>query len=316
MPDTVLVTGGAGFIGSHLVDCLVREGFTVRVLDNFSTGRPENLAAAQTTGRVTVLEGSITESDQVRRAVQGVRWVFHLAARISVPESLQDPVGYHHVNVVGTVQVLQAARAAGVEAVVLASSAAVYGIPRELPLREDAAFAPLSPYASAKIANEMDAQVFTHMGLPVVVLRLFNVYGPRQRPDSPYAAVIPAFLRRLVRGQAPTIYGDGTQVRDFIFVEDVVQAFFLAARQAQRGAGRAFNICTGQGVSLLDLLQVMYRLLPNAAQPRFAEPRPGDIPCSIGDPSLAEEVLGFRAQTALEEGLRRTLAWMQKAATA
>ncbi len=310
MSDTLLVTGGAGFIGSHLVDALVVRGFRVRVLDDFSTGHAENLEPARRRGMVEVLEGRLEDWDTVRRAVQGVRWVFHLAARIFVAESVQDPVGYHRTNVLGTVHLLQAAREAGVERVVLASSAAVYGLPRDLPLREDAPLQPLSPYAAEKIANEMDARVFTHLGLPVVALRLFNVYGPRQRPDNPYAAVIVAFLHRWLQNRPPVVYGDGTQTRDFIYVEDVVRAFVLAA-QAPDAPGQVFNVCRGQGVSLLELLETMRPLFPHGPDPEFAPPRPGDIPHSAGDPTRAREVLGFQPQVPLSEGLRRTLAWMK-----
>ncbi len=312
MPDTVLVTGGAGFIGSHVVDVLLESGFRVRVLDDFSTGLPENLAHARKKGPLELREGSIEDPDLVRRAVRGVRWVFHLAARIFVAESVQNPVAYHRTNVLGTVQVLQAAREAGVERVVLASSAAVYGVPRDLPLREDAPLQPLSPYAAEKIANEMDARVFTHLDLDAVALRLFNVYGPRQRPDSPYAAVIPAFLSRWMQGKPPVVYGDGTQTRDFVFVEDVARAFLLAA-QAPRASGQVFNVCSGQGISLLDLLRRMRPLFPAAPDPEFAPPRPGDIRHSVGDPARAREVLGFQPQVSLEEGLQRTLNWMKGA---
>ena len=312
MADTVLVTGGAGFIGSHVVDVLLEAGFRVRVLDDFSTGTPENLAHIRAGATLELWKGSIEAPDLVRRAVQGVRWVFHLAARIFVAESVQDPVAYHRTNVLGTVQVLQAAREAGVERVVLASSAAVYGVPETLPLREDAPLRPLSPYAAEKIANEMDARVFTHLGLEVVALRLFNVYGPRQRPDSPYAAVIPAFLSRWMQGKPPVVYGDGTQTRDFVFVRDVARAFLLAA-QARHAAGQVFNVCSGQGTSLLDLLRQMRPLFPEAPEPEFAPPRPGDIRHSVGDPSRAREVLGFQPRVSLAKGLRRTLTWMKGA---
>ncbi len=309
---TVLVTGGAGFIGSHLVDALLARGYRVRVVDDFSTGHWENLADAEATGRVEVWEGSVEDPALLRVAMKGVRWVFHLAARIFVAESVDDPVAYHRTNVLGTVQVLQAAREAGVERVVLASSAAVYGVPERLPLGEDAPLRPLSPYAAEKIANEMDARVFTHLGLPVVALRLFNVYGPRQRPDNPYAAVIVAFLSRWLQGRAPVVYGDGSQTRDFVYVGDVVQAFLRAA-QAPQAPGGVFNVCRGRAVSLLDLLAAMRPLFPDhVPEPEFAPPRPGDIPHSIGDPTRAREVLGFQAQTSLEQGLRETLTWMQR----
>lgn len=311
MADTVLVTGGAGFIGSHVVDILLEAGFRVRVLDDFSTGTRENLAHVRAGNVLELWEGSIEDAALVRRAVQGVRWVFHLAARIFVAESVQRPVDYHRTNVLGTVQVLQAAREAGVERVVLASSAAVYGVPKTLPLREDAPLRPLFPYAAEKMANEMDAQVFTHLGLEVVALRLFNVYGPRQRPDSPYAAVIPAFLSRWMQGKPPVVYGDGTQTRDFIFVRDVARAFWLAV-QARHAAGQVFNVCSGQGTSLLDLLRQMRPLFSEVPEPVFAPPRPGDIPHSVGDFSRARDVLGFRPRVSLEEGLRMTLDWMRR----
>lgn len=309
MADFVLITGGAGFIGSHLVDLALAMGWRVRVVDDFSTGLARNLQHLQGHPGLEVWEGSVEDPALMHRAVQGMRWVFHLAARIAVAESLEDPVGYHRTNVLGTVQVMHAALQAGVERVVLASSAAVYGMPRSLPLREDSPLQPLSPYASGKVANEMDALVFTHQGLPVTALRLFNVYGPRQRSDSPYAAVIPAFLSRWLRGLPPVVYGDGTQTRDFVFVRDVARAFWYVAQHPQ-AKGRVFNVCSGRAVSLLELLAHMRPWFPQGPEPQFAPPRDGDIPHSVGDNTRLRN-LGFVLQVPLEQGLKETWQWMR-----
>ncbi|NPA06084.1 MAG: SDR family oxidoreductase [Chloroflexi bacterium] len=301
-----LVTGGAGFIGSHLVDALLARGHDVVVLDNFSTGKVENLPQGHP--RLQVLRGDVRDADVVTRAMQGVNVAFHLAAHVSVPASIQDPLTTHAINVTGTVHVLEAARQAGVRRVVLASSAAVYGEPEKLPLSEDVPLRPLSPYASSKVANEADARAYAaSLGLETVALRFFNVYGPRQRADSPYSGVIARFVEALAQDRAPTVFGDGRQTRDFIFVHDVVAALLRAAEAPAHVVGRAFNVCTGRAVSLLDLLNVLYRFYPHAPRPHFAPPRPGDIRHSRGDPTLAERLLGFRARVPLDQGLAQLL---------
>lgn len=301
-----LVTGGAGFIGSHLVRALLAQGFQVRVLDNFSTGRRENLDGLA----VEVIEADLRDAGAVRRAVQDVDWVFHLAAFISVPQSLEDPETCFAVNVGGTATLLEACRRAGVRRVVFASSTAVYGEPSLFPTPEEAPLAPLSPYALSKQIGEQYMRFYWRLfGLPTVSLRYYNVYGPRQRPDSPYAAAIPLFAHRLLRGEPLTVYGDGKQSRDFIFVEDVVRANLLAAASAVNG--EELNVCTGVETSVLDLVQALAAYADRAPEVHFAPPRPGDIYRSLGDSSKAERLIGFRAQVPLEQGLRQTLDWMK-----
>lgn len=304
-----LVTGGAGFIGSNLVRGLLSHGQRVRVYDNFSTGKPENLAGLDPS--LEVVEGDLRDAARLKEALQGVNLLFHQAAMVSVPLSMDDPQTCFAVNVQGTLHLLRAARQAGVERVVLASSAAVYGDSQALPLRENEAGNPLSPYAASKLANEIYGRLYTRaFDLPVVALRYFNVYGPRQRPDSDYAAAIPIFVRQLLDGQTPTIFGDGHQVRDFIYVEDVVRANLLAAESAA-AAGQAINVCTGQQTDLLTLLDTLARILQSRPQPRFAPPRPGDIYRSYGDPALARRLMGFAAQVDLHAGLSQTVEWMR-----
>jgi nucleoside-diphosphate-sugar epimerase len=303
-----LVTGGAGFIGSHIVEELLRSGDSVRVLDDFSSGTRKNLASFQ--GPLEVLEADLRDAAAVQAAVQGMERVFHLAAFVSVPQSMADPQTCFAVNVGGTVTLLEAARRAGVRKVVLSSSTAVYGNTDVFPTTESAPLRPLSPYALSKQVNELYARLYTQtLGLPVTALRYFNVYGPRQRPDSDYAAAIPIFVRRLVAGEPITIYGDGKQSRDFIFVKDVVRANLLAA--ASETAGEAFNVCTGRETSLLDLLEEMSEVSPRQPVVRFDPPRAGDIYRSAGSAEKAAFALGFRAETSLADGLSQTIEWMK-----
>jgi UDP-glucose 4-epimerase len=303
----ILVTGGAGFIGSHIVEALLQRGDTVRVLDNFSTGFRENLKAGNDT--VEILEGDLRDKQAVQAAVQGVDQVFHLAAFISVPQSMQDPETCFAVNIGGTSTLLEASRRAGVRKVVISSSTAVYGDTSVFPTTEETPLLPLSPYALSKQINELFAQLYTHsLGLPVTALRYYNVYGPRQRPDSDYAAAIPIFIRKLVAGEPITIFGDGKQSRDFIFVKDVVRANLLAAES--ESAGEAYNICTGQETTLLTLLEEMSEISPHQPEVVFGPPRPGDIYRSAGSPEKALKSLGFRAETSLSNGLANTMQWM------
>ena len=305
----ILVTGGAGFIGSHIVEQALRRGDVVRVLDNFSTGRSENLDRLH--GDLEVLEGDLRDPMMVKDAVQGIELVFHQAAFISVPLSMQDPEGCFAVNVAGTMGLLEAARQAGVRKVVLASSSAVYGETDVFPTTEETPLAPLSPYAVSKQVAELYARLYTRtFGLPVVGLRYYNVYGPRQRPDSAYAAAIPIFLRLLVDGQPLTVYGDGKQTRDFVFVGDVARANLLAA-DCEAAPGEVFNICTGTEITVLDLLEQLSELSPGGPQVRFAPPRPGDIYRSVGSPDKAGRLLGFHAATPLAGGLKQTIDWMR-----
>jgi UDP-glucose 4-epimerase len=309
-----LVTGGAGFIGSHIVSALLEQGASVRVLDNFSTGRRENLEAlTRQFGRdqLEVLEGDVRDASRVGEAVRGVEVVFHSAAFVSVPGSMEEPQECFDVNITGTSLLLDAARRAGVRRVVVASSAAVYGESDALPLVEETPLQPKSPYALSKRVDEMYAELFTNaFNFEVVALRYFNVYGPRQRPDSMYAAAVPIFARRLLDGKPVTVFGDGGQTRDLINVCDVVRANLIASEHP-RAAGQVFNVCSGIETRLLDLIEVLYDLFPDAPAPEFAAPRAGDIYRSVGSPQKAEEMLGFKAQVSLEAGLKEVVEWMR-----
>ena len=309
-----LVTGGAGFIGSHIVRTLLEQGNSVRVLDNFSTGKRENLE--DLTGRfdgnqLEVLEGDLRNLSHLEEAVRGIEVIFHQAAFVSVPQSMQEPQTCFDVNITGTSRLFDAARAAGVRRAVVASSAAIYGESDALPLDEETLPQPLSPYAVSKRVDEMYAELFTSsFGFDVVALRYFNVYGPRQRPDSMYAAAVPIFARRLLDGKPVTVFGDGGQTRDLINVHDVVRANLIASEHPE-APGKILNICTGAETRLLDLLDVMYELVPNASQPEFAPPRAGDIYRSVGNPQKAADLLGFRAEVSLVDGLKETVDWMR-----
>ncbi len=303
----ILVTGGAGFIGSHLVEELLRRGHTVRVLDNFSTGKPENIKGLQ--GNLEVLEGDLRDVETVKAAVREVEQVFHLAAFISVPLSMSDPETCFAINVGGTVSLLEAARRAGISKVVISSSTAVYGDTDVFPTTEETPLRPLSPYAVSKQVTEQYARLYTRiLGLPVVCLRYYNVFGPRQSPDSAYAAAIPIFVHKMAIGEPITIFGDGKQSRDFIFVKDVVDANLLAAEAD--AAGESYNICTGHETTILDLLEELRVIAPHPPQVQFEAPRSGDIYRSIGSPEKAAAALGFHAKTSLAEGLAQTVEWM------
>lgn len=309
-----LVTGGAGFIGSHITRTLLEQGADVRILDNFSTGKRENVEelTGQFNGpQLEILEGDVRDPSRVKDAVRGVDVIFHEAAFVSVPQSMDQPQECFDVNIAGTSLLFDAARKASVRRAVIASSAAVYGESDALPLVEETPLQPLSPYAVSKRVDEMYGELFTNtFGFEVVALRYFNVYGPRQRPDSMYAAAIPIFARRLLDGKPVTIFGDGGQTRDLINVQDVVRAN-LVASEHPNAAGKIFNICAGVETRLLDLLEVLYELFPNAPQPAFAPPRAGDIYRSVGSPQKATDLMGFRAQVSLSDGLKETVDWMR-----
>jgi UDP-glucose 4-epimerase len=306
-----LITGGAGFIGSHLAQTLVAQGAQVRVLDNFSSGRRENLAGIE--HQAEILEGDIRDRRAVQQAVQNADYVLHQAARVSVVESLLDPEPTHAVNLSGTLNVLLEARAAGVQRVILASSSAVYG-DGPVPAREEQPLQPLSPYAVTKLAGEAYARTFTTaFGLKTVALRYFNVYGPRQDPTSEYSGVIARFAEALLGGAAATVYGDGEQTRDFVFVGDVVRANLLACRAAA-APGRAINVGTGVGRTVRELIDLMAQEAGVLAEVRFAQARAGEIRHSCSDPDQARDWLGFRAQVGLAEGLKSTLEWYRREA--
>jgi len=309
-----LVTGGAGFIGSHIVRALLEQGASVRLLDNFSSGKRENLKGLENSkngGRLEVHAGDVRDASAVANAVRGVEIIFHEAALVSVPESMQKPQDCFDVNITGTSVVFEAARKAGVRRAVIASSAAVYGDAGALPLMEDTPLRLMSPYALSKRVDEMVAALYTQsFGFEVVALRYFNVYGPRQRPDSMYAAAVPIFIQRMIDNKSVTVFGDGGQTRDLIFVGDVVRANLIASEHPA-AAGQVFNVCTGQETRLLDLLDVIHKLFPAAPDHVFAEPRAGDIYKSLGSPARAEKMIGFKAQTKLAEGLKETAEWMK-----
>ena len=306
--SNALVTGGAGFIGSHLVRGLLARGDRVRVLDNLSSGDRRNLDGLD----VEFVEGDIRDRATVSRALQGVETVFHLAAMISVPESMADPRTCYDVNVIGSLNVLWGAHQAGVRRVVLSSSCAIYGDVAG-PADEQAPVRPLSPYAASKLAMEEAGRLFTNAyGLPTVSLRYFNVYGPRQSPASPYAAVIPLFIQAMLSGQAPTINGDGRQTRDFVFVDDVVRANLLAAER-EGAAGGVFNVSGGRSVSILELTSSLQEIIPNAPAPGFGPPRSGDVRFSAAVLSQAERALGYRPVVGLKDGLKGTVEWFRAA---
>jgi UDP-glucose 4-epimerase len=308
----VLITGGAGFIGSHLARACLAAGDAVRVLDDFSTGRRENLSDVERD--VDLLEGGVEDQAGVRAAVSGCEVVFHQAAVVSVPLSVQDPLRSHAVNALGTLHVLLAARDAGVRRVVFAGTCAAYGDDPELPKTESMAPQPLSPYAIQKLAAEYYCRRFTALyGLETVALRYFNVYGPRQDASSSYAGVIPRFVSALVRGKAPVIFGDGQQTRDFVHVRDVVRANLRAA-VAPGAAGEVFNIGRGEAVSVRALCEAIARELgAEGIAPVHAAERAGDVRHSRADASRARRVLGWSAAVGLAEGLRDTVAWYREA---
>jgi len=309
--NSYLVTGGAGFIGSHIVDELLRRGAKVRVLDNLSTGKRENLAHCME--RIEFLEEDIRDLDACRQACSGVDFVLHQAALGSVPRSIEDPLTSHEVNVTGTVKMLIAARDEGVKRFVYAASSSTYGDHPGLPKVEDRIGNPLSPYAVTKYADELYAQVFGRCyGLETVGLRYFNVFGPRQDPHSQYAAVIPLFVSALLRGKAPTINGDGEQTRDFTYVGNAVQANLLACVAGSESAGEIFNVACRERTSLNQLYGKLQQLLGTAIPANFGPTRRGDVRDSLADISKAGRLLGYPGEIKVDEGLRRSIEWYRE----
>lgn len=305
-----LVTGGAGFIGSHLVEGLLGRGWSVRVLDDFSTGNPVNLEPVQ--DKVEVIRGSITAQEAVDRAVQGCDLIFHLAALPSVTKSVEAPLLSHEICATGTLRVLDAARRLGVKRLVYAGSSSAYGDQPGAFRKETDPLIPLSPYAAAKLAGEHYCTCCTAAyGLETVRLRFFNVFGPRQDAKSPYSGVIALFLTAMTEGKVPTIYGDGLQARDFVYIGNVVDAMILAA-QAPGVSGQVFNIGTGKSITILDLVQHLNRLLGTSIRPRLAEPRAGDIRFSCADITQARQDLKYTPRIPFAEGLAHTLEWARR----
>jgi UDP-N-acetylglucosamine/UDP-N-acetylgalactosamine 4-epimerase len=301
----VAVTGGAGFIGSHLVDALVERGAKVTVLDDLSAGFERNLERVKS--RTRFLKGDIRDPEACQEAVKGAGFVFHLAARGSVPRSMVDPVSTIDINVRGTATLFAACRDAKVPAVVYASSSSVYGDSAALPKREGEEGRPLSPYAVSKVMNEQLADVFSRCyTMKILGLRYFNVYGPRQDPNGPYAAVVPRFFAAVRRGEPPTIYGDGEQSRDFTYVSDVVRANLLAAGATASAWGSTYNVAPGGGITVNALAKAIVSACNGGPAPVYQPPRPGDIVHSRADSSAAASAFEFRAEVSLEDGIRLT----------
>jgi nucleoside-diphosphate-sugar epimerase len=297
-----LVTGGAGFIGSHLVDALVERGARVRVLDDLSSGHRENLEGVLS--RIEFLEGDIRDLESCRRACEGAALVFHQAARGSVPRSMSDPATTIAVNVAGTANVFAAAREKEAARVIYASSSSVYGDSQTLPKREGEEGRPLSPYALSKVMNEQLADVFVRcFGMQFVGLRYFNVYGPRQDPDGPYAAVIPRFFKSCLAGEAPVIYGDGEQSRDFTYVSDALAANLAASEAPESACGQAYNVAGGRRTTVNELASLVREIAGSGLAAQHVAPRPGDIPHSLADLERARASLGWMPRVELAEGL-------------
>jgi UDP-glucose 4-epimerase len=307
---SALVTGGSGFIGSHLVDALLSRECKVTVLDNLSSGSLANLAHVK--GRIRFYKNDIRERDVLEKAAQGCDVIFHLAAIVAVQQTIDHPIDSAMVNDIGTLNVLEAARRVNAERIVLASSCAVYGDDPETPKKETMVPKPLSPYAVQKLSAEHNARIYYELfGLETVSLRFFNVYGPRQDPSSPYSGVISIFMTKAASNQRPVIYGDGSQSRDFVFVEDVVKANLLAAGKNNVG-GKVFNIGTGSPVTVKQLWELISSLSGRPENPAHAPARPGDILHSMADVKLANAGLEFKYDFSLEEGLKKTFEWYRR----
>jgi nucleoside-diphosphate-sugar epimerase len=320
---TYLVTGGAGFIGSHLAEALLKRGRRVRVVDNLSTGSRQNVEHLKTLdGDLDLIEADLNDADAARRACAGIEIAFHLAALPSVARSVEFPITSNAANVTGTVELLCAARAAGVRRIVYAASSSAYGDrlsaggssrERVLVKRETMPPRPLSPYAVSKLAGEYYTQVFHDVyGVETVCLRYFNIFGPRQNPFSAYGAAIPKFITAVLRGERPIVFGDGRQSRDFTYVDNAVSANLLAASAPKKQvSGEVFNVACGRNATLLDVIARVNRLLGTTIAPKFAPPRPGDVRHSKADISKAKRLLGYRVSVPLAEGLERTVAWLR-----
>jgi UDP-glucose 4-epimerase len=305
-----LITGGAGFIGSNIAEELLRRGHRVRILDNFSTGFRENLGDFME--QVELYEGDLRHYHNVREAVEGMDFVLHQGALPSVPRSVSDPIASNEVNITGTLNVLYAAKDAGVKRVVTASSSSVYGDSPTLPKHEGMPLEPFSPYAVSKLAGEKYCQVFANIyGLHTVALRYFNVFGPRQNPDSQYSAVIPKFIKAILNDQSPLIYGDGKQSRDFTYISNTVEANILATEVDCR-PGIAMNCAVHQRTDLNELVEKINEITGKDIKPVYSDPRPGDIKHSFADIELMKKILGYDPPVLFEEGLRKTIEWYEK----
>lgn len=304
-----LITGGAGFIGSNITKRLVEEGESVRIIDNFSTGKRENIK--DISEKIEIIDGDMRDIDAVSKAVRDMDFIVHEASLPSVPRSVKDPLTSNSVNVTGTLNLLNAAREAKVKRFVYASSSSVYGDTPLLPKREDMTPNPQSPYAVTKLTGEYYCSVFYKVyGLPTVSLRYFNVFGPNQDPKSQYAAVIPRFITAILNQSSPVIYGDGEQSRDFTFIENVVDANLLSCKD-DNASGKIFNIACGERYTINTLLKELYSILGKTAEPVYSEPRAGDIKHSHADISRARDIIGYKPKIDFKEGLRRTVEWFK-----
>lgn len=305
-----LITGGAGFIGSNIAEALINRGDKVTVLDNFATGDRANLV--DFIDKIKLIEGDLRNYDTVREAVNGTDFVLHQGALPSVPRSISDPLSSNEVNVTGTLNLLNAAKDAGVKRVVMASSSSVYGDTPTLPKKEDMIPTPLSPYAVSKLAGEKYFQVFANIyGLHTVALRYFNVFGPRQNPDSQYSAVIPKFIKAILNDESPVIYGDGEQSRDFTYIQNTIN-FNIRATEIDCPPGVVMNAAVHQRTTLNELVEMINRILGKDVKPIYADPRPGDIKHSFADIDLLKETLQYEPEVLFEEGLRRTISWYKE----
>ncbi|MFH1590535.1 MAG: SDR family oxidoreductase [archaeon] len=308
MKETILVTGCAGFIGSNLVESLLEKGYNVKGIDDLSTGNIENIKNLD----FEFSEGNINDKELLSKILPGVDFILHQAAIPSVPRSIDNPEASNHANVNGTLNLLLCAKDAGVKRVVFASSSSVYGNSPTLPKKEDMPVGPLSPYALTKYAGERYCQLFNDIyGLETVALRYFNVFGPRQNPDSQYSAVIPKFIKQMLKNESPTIYGDGETSRDFSFIQNVIDANILAMKAAPDACGKVFNIATGHRISLNDLVGLMNKILGKDIKPRYEDERAGDVKHSLADISQARLLLNYRPAVQIEEGLKATIATMR-----
>lgn len=306
-----LVTGGAGFIGSNVAEFLIKQGKHVRIFDNFSTGKRANLEAFA--AKAEVIEGDLRVFESVKRAMHGVRYVLHIGAVPSVPLSVEDPQATNDANITGTLNVLLAARDEKVERVVFSSSSSVYGDTPELPKREDMPPNPLTPYALQKLTGEYYCRMFWQLyGLPTVALRYFNVFGPRQNPQSQYAAVIPRFITAIVHGEPPTIFGDGTQTRDFSYIDNVIEANLAACAAPKAAFGEACNVACGGRLSLLDLVATINEIVGKSVKPKFEPVRAGDILHSQADIAKAKKLLGWSPRVEFREGIEKAIAWYRR----
>jgi nucleoside-diphosphate-sugar epimerase len=308
-----LVTGGAGFIGSNIAEFLVKNGKSVRIFDDFSSGKRENIESFA--AKIEIFEGDLRDFDAVKRAARDVRFVLHVGAIPSVPRSVDDPKTSNEINITGTVNVLLAARDAKVERVVFSSSSSVYGDTPELPKRENMTPQPQSPYALQKLTGENYGRLFWQLyGLPTISLRYFNVFGPRQNPQSQYAAVIPRFVTAILKGEPPIVFGDGTQSRDFSHIENIIEANLAACNAPKEAVGEAFNIGCGERITLLQLIETIEKIVDKKAKPRFEPPRAGDVMHSQADISKAKRLLGWSPRVNFGEGIRKTVEWYRQTA--